>query len=81
MKLINPPLTEGGPPVTARPPAKADHEPVPDQPGWSWWTGVGGLLYAEHANGINPPVVVKDVNWTRLLGRIRDANAGRRAQA
>jgi hypothetical protein len=28
-------------------------------PGWQAWVGVGGLVYAKHPNGINPPVVLR----------------------
>jgi hypothetical protein len=77
--LLDEPLT-GGRPVTAMPPSEESPQPVPEHPGWLYWFGVGGLIYAKHPNDIHPPVVVRDVNWTKLLGRIRDAEAFRRSQ-
>jgi hypothetical protein len=61
--------------MTGKPPTESNRLPVPDYPGWDWWDGVAGLLYAAHANGIDPPVVVSGRNFTELLGRIRAADA------
>jgi hypothetical protein len=66
--------------MTADPPiipSETQPQPVPDHPGWVWWPGIAGLVYAKHANGIDPPVVVRAHNFTALLARIRAAEEQR----
>jgi hypothetical protein len=64
--------------VTAKPPSEPEPQPVPDHPGWFWWQGVAGLLYARRPRS-TPPIVVRAHNFTALLGRIR-AEEARRGQ-
>ena len=49
-----------------------DPRPVDGCPGWVWWHGFGGLLYARRP-GSHPPLVVRAHNRAALLERIRKA--------
>ena len=51
-------------------PDETDPQPVAAWPGWVWWRGVGGLLYARRPK-TSPPAVVSAHNFTALLACIR----------
>jgi hypothetical protein len=73
--LFDATLQEGRPPMTG-PPSEEDPQPVALWPGWVWWRGVAGLLYARRPK-TSPPMVVRAHNFTALLSAIRKAEARR----
>jgi hypothetical protein len=58
--------------MTAKPPSGHEPQPVAAWPGWFWWRGVNGLLYARRPR-TSPPKVVRAHNFTALLAAIRKA--------
>ena len=60
----------------AKPPTEEEPQPVVTWPGWFWWTGPAGLLYARRP-GTSPPKVARAHNFTALLGAIRKAETPR----
>src|SRR5215475_8690866 len=49
-----------------------ESQPVAAWPGWVWWRGVNGLLYARRPR-TSPPKVARAHNFTALLAAIRKA--------
>ena len=47
-----------------------ESQPVAAWPGWVWWRGVNGLLYARKPR-TSPPRVARAHNFTALLAAIR----------
>jgi len=68
-RLFDAPLSEGRPPVSEMPEYT---QQVAAWPGWVWWHGVNGQLYARRKL-TSPPKVVRAHNFTVLLERIRAA--------
>lgn len=61
-------------------PSEDEPQPVVQWPGWVWWRGVNGLMYARRPR-TSPPWTVRAHNFTALLGAIRKKETRHRWEA